>query len=219
MRPLALLALCVCGAAAGMAPVKEGLRGTASWRFTVLDGRVLYKPAKKLAGTFEAVEVHQSFKMEADGTGALKNVMGPAGQSVMGDDDAVAGKDFPGHDRIRLIEGAGGAMRLELDVLMSVRDGSVLDVAGRYSLPLQRFGNGWAVMTADAARHFSEQARMQGQTNLGHLRADGWKVESLKAAFTAPKAEHALRLVPEDGGWRLLSATPYVLRVHAQLSR
>jgi hypothetical protein len=219
MRLLAVLALCAAEALAGMAPVKEGLRGSASWRFTVLDGRVLYKPSPKLAGTFDAVEVHQSFKIEADGTGALKNVMGPAGQSRMGDDDAVAGKDFPGHDRIRLAEGPGGAMRLEFDVLMSVRDGSVLDVAGRYSLPLQPFGNGWAVMTTDAARHFSEQARMQGESNLGHLRADGWKVESLKAAFTAPKAEHALRLVPEDGGWRLLSSTPYVLQVHARLSR
>lgn len=218
MRLLALLVL--SAAWAGMPPPKASLSGKAAWTYKVLDWRTLYMPSKDAPGAFDAVELHQGYAIVSEASPSLKNVFGPAGQSRITEDDEVAGKDFPGRDRIRIVEDGRGGSRLEVEWAMLERDGSAMPAAeARYSVPLTRFGDGWAVAVPASRPHFDAQARLQGEAVRGHLEADGWRVSGLRASSTPPAAEQALRLVPESGGWRFLSATPFTMTVRAAVSK
>lgn len=196
------------------------LSGRAAWRYKALDWRALYMPSADEPGSFDAVSLHQGYTVEHSADPALKDIFGPAGQSRITDDDEVAGKDFQGRDRIRFLTDGRGGARLEVDYAVYRRDNTdMTGVAARYVLPLAPFGNGWAVPLAKSRRHFDEQARLQGEVAARYLRDSGWRVTDIVPKSTPPAGEHALRLVPEAGGWRFISGTPFTIGFEAKVSR
>ena len=207
-------------ALAGMAPAAAALSGTVAWDFKMVDWRGLYMPSAADPGAFDAIEVHQGIAITPEAGPSLRDIFGATGQTRIETDDEVAGKDYPGRDRIRIVTDVGGEARLEVDMVMERRDGSEMPTArARYTVPLVRFGNGWAAPIADSGPHFDAATRLQTGAIRGHLNAMGWRIKGLKSSHTLPPGEHALRLMPEAGGWRLISVVPYTIRVAARLSK